>query len=52
MRAPDFEINGKNGIVSKSFNDLKVKSFVEACKWVDNLDYRRNKDKNNKLVFI
>lgn len=52
MRAPDFEIVGKNGIVSKSFNNLKVKSFVEACKWVDKLDYRRNNDKNNKLVLF
>lgn len=52
MRAPDFEINVKNGIVSKSFNDLKVKSFVEACKWVERLDYKRNLDKNNKLVLF
>lgn len=52
MRAPDFEINGKNGIVSKSFNNLKIKSFAEACKWVESLDYKRNHYKNNKLVLF
>lgn len=52
MRSPDFEIDGKNGIVSKSFNNLNIKSFTEACKWVERLDYKRNLDKNNKLVLF
>lgn len=52
MRAPDFEINGENGIVSRSFNNLAINSFMEACKWVESLDYRRNNDKNSKLVLF
>lgn len=48
MRAPDFEINGENGIVSRSFNNLAINSFMEVCKWVESLDYRRNNDKNSK----
>lgn len=52
MKVIEFEIDGKNGIVSKSFNNLKIKSFAEACKWVEKLDYRRNNDKNNKLVLF
>lgn len=52
MRAPDFEINGKNGIVSRSFNNLAINSFAEACKWVESLEYRRNNDKNSKLVLF
>lgn len=52
MKVIDFEIIGKNGIVSRSFNNLAINSFAEACKWVDNLDYRRNNDKNNKFVLF
>ena len=52
MKVIDFEIAGKNGVVSGSFNNLAINSFAEACKWVDNLDYRRNNDKNNKLVLF
>ncbi|WP_343555561.1 hypothetical protein [Sphingobacterium sp.] len=52
MKVIDFEIAGKNGVVSESFNNLAINSFAEACKWVDNLDYIRNNDKNNKLVLF
>lgn len=50
MRAPDFEILGMNGMVSRSFNNLAISNFAEACKWVEKLDYRPNNNKNNELV--
>ncbi|MDF2517357.1 MAG: hypothetical protein K0R59_2653 [Sphingobacterium sp.] len=52
MRITDFEITGNNGIVSKSFNNLRIKSFAEACNWVESLDYKRNHNKSNKLVLF
>ncbi|MDM1295310.1 hypothetical protein HX021_13560 [Sphingobacterium sp. N143] len=52
MKITDFEITGNNGIVSKSFNNLRIKSFAEACQWVESLDYKRNHNKNNKLVLF
>ncbi|WP_104384438.1 hypothetical protein [Sphingobacterium sp. HMA12] len=52
MRAPNFEIDGKNGIVSGSFNNLAINSFAQACYWVENLDYKRNHNKNNALVLF
>lgn len=50
MRAPDFKIVGMNGIVSRSFSNLAITNFAEACKWVEKLDYKRNNNKNNELI--
>ena len=50
MKAPDFEILGMNGMISRSFINLAISNFAEACKWVEKLDYRRNNNKNNELV--
>ena len=52
MMLIDFEISGNSGIISRSFNNLEIKTFAEACNWVNNLDYRRNTDKNNNLVLF
>ncbi len=32
MRVPDFEILGMNGMFSRSFNNLAISNFAEACK--------------------
>ncbi|MDR2269573.1 MAG: hypothetical protein LBF27_01600 [Sphingobacterium sp.] len=48
----DFEISGNNGIISTAFNKLEIKTFAEACKWVNDLDYSRNNEKHNKLILF
>jgi len=35
MEVPDFEIAGKNGIVSKSFNNLKIETFAPTLSEYD-----------------
>lgn len=48
----DFKIESGKGAISESFTDIGMDTFQRACKWVNDLDYRRNNDKNNKLVLF
>ena len=48
----DFSINSVGG-VSKEFLNRGIKTFNEACFFLQNLPYRRNTDKENiKIIFI
>ncbi len=48
----DFEIESKSGAVSESFIAIGINTFQQASKWVSDLDYRRNQNKDNKLVLF
>lgn len=48
----DFKIGSGKGAISESFTVIGINTFQQACKWVDSLGYKRNHDKNNKLVLF
>ncbi|WP_206531791.1 GNAT family N-acetyltransferase [Sphingobacterium sp. DR205] len=48
----DFKIESGSGTISESFTAIGINTFQQASKWVSDLDYRRNHNKNNKLVLF
>ncbi|WP_367208860.1 GNAT family N-acetyltransferase [Sphingobacterium sp. R2] len=48
----DFAIENKSGAISESFSSIGINTFKQASEWVSHLDYKRNRDKNNKLVLF
>ena len=52
MHKLDFIIEQGAGPISHAFSTMGIKTFAEAAKWVNDLDYRRNSDKNNVLCLF
>jgi hypothetical protein len=50
-KLPDAEIK-PNGILSRKFLELGIKSFKEACKFVHNADYGYNTDYDDNMIFF
>jgi len=48
----DFKIESGKGAISESFTAIGINTFQQASKWVSDLDYRRNQNKDNKLVLF
>lgn len=48
----NFMISQNNGIISDEFLNRNIKDFNAACKYISDLPYKRNTDKNNiRCVF-
>ncbi|MFC0427528.1 hypothetical protein [Chryseobacterium scophthalmum] len=48
----NFAINKNKGIISEEFLNKNILDFPSACKYVSELPYKRNSDKNNiKCIF-
>lgn len=43
----NFTISQNNGIISDEFLNRNIRDFHAACKYISNLPYKRNSDKNN-----
>lgn len=43
----NFTISQNNGIISDEFLNRNIRDFHAACKYISNLPYKRNLDKNN-----
>lgn len=43
----NFTISQNNGIISDEFLNRNIRGFYAACKYISNLPYKRNSDKNN-----
>ncbi|WP_223584828.1 hypothetical protein [Sphingobacterium sp. GVS05A] len=48
----DFKIESDKGAISESFTAIGINTFQQANKWVSDLDYNRNHDKNNVLTLF
>lgn len=48
---PDFEIN-PNGAISREFLKLNIDRFVQTCKFIQDLVYHRNTNKNDLLTIF
>lgn len=48
----DFKIESIKGAISESFTAIGINTFQQANKWVSDLDYKRNHDKNNVLTLF
>ncbi len=48
---PDSIISG-GGLLSKAFTDLGLSSFQQACRWVHELPYGHNSDRDDPLILF
>ena len=48
---PDLQIQG-GGVISDSFRSLEISSFIEACRYVHQLPYGYNSERDNLMILF
>jgi hypothetical protein len=53
MKLPfDFSIDPSKGDISRLFFEKNISTFIKASRWVNDLPYRRNENKNTQTTLF